>query len=530
MLAPAAAACRSPQLSAAGPPRHSARYLRQAATWAAPRRRSLPKCRCRREEEPAGDGGRTGGLAEQPSPPSPSSSSSSSSTQPRAPSSAAAAAEGRGGGNGGTRAAARPVPKWLTDPHLYLPRRESLGERVLGALINTTAAPLGSYVAEPQTALHRLDPRVKQVRSPSGSAVGPRKIGRDAHVKGGRREKKVWLLALVVLPARAGLGVRAGLVALLAGLTAAALPRDLWQVISPPAALPSDVVLSLSTVCDDQLSRMAILCCYLFALVALGSDGVAPLVQARCPPPAADGLPALPPALGGGGGYKYVLLAAGPLHVTRRGVALAGSSACLTFTVRPLPPAQPALQSAALCLTTTPPEQLVASLAWFAAPLRAAGAPVGEAVLTLLLSLRFVGLVFDEARSLALGVAARGIAWRRLKLMGTLDGALPICQHLSRIKSKYVIGYRQLTVKLGIVLCAVFFLLFRRLFQNLFAHSDNISQAMLARGYGGDAERHRVHFLSRLGGLQPSDWAALAALAILVVLVASSDGPALAFR
>eukprot|EP00850_Spirogloea_muscicola_P018608 SM000172S03081 [mRNA] locus=s172:267526:270202:+ [translate_table: standard] len=474
MQAPAAAACRSLQLSAAAPPLQSARYLRQAATWAAPRRRSLPNCRCRREEEAAGDGGRTGGLAEQPSPPSPASSSSLSSfTQPRAPSSAAAAAEGGGGGggNGGTRAAARPVPKWLTDPHLYLPRRESLGERVLGALINTTAAPLGSYVAEPQTALHRLDPRVKQV----------------------------WLLALVVLPARAGLGVRAGLVALLAGLTATALPRDLWQ---------------------DQLSRMAILCCYLFALVALGSDGVAPLVQARCPLPAADGLPALPPALGGGGGYKYVLLAAGPLHVTRRGVALAGSSACLTFM---------ALQSAALCLTTTPPEQLVASLAWFAAPLRAAGAPVGEAVLTLLLSLRFVGLVFDEARSLALGVAARGIAWRRLKLMGTLDGALPSCPRLPR-RNTNTLSAQTADHQVGVVLRAVFFLLFRRLFQNLFAHSDNISQAMLARGYGGDAERHRVHFLSRLGGLQPSDWAALVALAVLVALVAGSDGPALAFR
>lgn len=54
------------------------------------------------------------------------------------------------------------------------------------------------------------------------------------------------------------------------------------------------------------------------------------------------------------------------------------------------------LQSASLCLTTTTPEQLAAALRWYMGPLAHVGAPVEELILTLLLSLRFIGLVFDE--------------------------------------------------------------------------------------------------------------------------------------
>lgn len=39
-----------------------------------------------------------------------------------------------------------------------------VGEKLMATLLKTTSAPIGSYVSEPITALHRLDPRVKQVR------------------------------------------------------------------------------------------------------------------------------------------------------------------------------------------------------------------------------------------------------------------------------------------------------------------------------------------------------------------------------
>ena len=55
-------------------------------------------------------------------------------------------------------------------------------------------------------------------------------------------------------------------------------------------------------------------------------------------------------------------------------------------------------QSASLCLTTTTPEQLAFALRWFMLPLRHIGVSVSEIVLNLLLSLRFISLVFDEVR------------------------------------------------------------------------------------------------------------------------------------
>lgn len=54
------------------------------------------------------------------------------------------------------------------------------------------------------------------------------------------------------------------------------------------------------------------------------------------------------------------------------------------------------LQSASICLATTTPEQLASALQWFMGPLALIGVPVAEIILTLLLSLRFISLVFDE--------------------------------------------------------------------------------------------------------------------------------------
>ena len=83
------------------------------------------------------------------------------------------------------------------------------------------------------------------------------------------------------------------------------------------------------------------------------------------------------------------------------------------------------------------------------------GLPVKELVLTVLLSLRFMATVFEEARNLCLGLASRGIDWGSLGGRGTLG----------------------LTVNtLG------------RLFGNLLARSENIATAMAARGFRGPEE------------------------------------------
>ncbi|CAM6008789.1 unnamed protein product [Sphagnum balticum] len=302
-------------------------------------------------------------------------------------------------------------------------RRQPVGERVLRMVAAASAAPVAQYIASPVTPLHTLDPRVKQA----------------------------WLLALVVLPSRSHISIRMGVIAILVVITIWGLPHHVWQ---------------------DQLGRMAILSAFLFVMLALGTDGVPSLVQTRTPPPLTQGLPKLPAALGG---YKYVLMKLGPLQLTRKGVALAASASCLSFTV---------LQSASVCLATTTPEQLALALRWGIAPFAHIGAPVDELILTLLLSLRFIGLVFDEVRNIAMGVVARGIEWRSLRLTETADA---------------------------------FFTLFGRLFKNLFNHADQISQAMVARGYKGDPAKHHIYFLTKLS-IKASDWVAIGGLLVLLVL------------
>ncbi|KAJ1428797.1 ABC/ECF transporter, transmembrane component [Sesbania bispinosa] len=186
-------------------------------------------------------------------------------------------------------------------------------------------------------------------------------------------------------------------------------------------------------------------------LDGLGSDGVPALVQLRTPPPVVTGLPNLPLSLTG---YSYVITKLGPLTFTMKGLSVASTVACLTFTV---------FQSASLCLTTTTPEQLAFALRWFMLPLRYIGVSVSEIVLTLLLSLRFISLVFDEVRNIALGIVSRRVNWKQLTVMETID---------------------------------IFFNYFRRIFKNIFNHAEQISQAMIVRGFKGDVGAHKIYFLS----------------------------------
>lgn len=281
--------------------------------------------------------------------------------------------------------------------------QEFIGEKLFRMVAGATSAPVGQFIASPPTFLHSLDPRVKQA----------------------------WLLALVVLPSRSHMVIRVGLVLFLALLSIWTLPRDIWQ---------------------DQLTRMSLLSGILFVMLALSTDGVPPLVQTRTPPAHMLHLPNLPSAPGA---YSYVLMKLGPLQLTRKGLSLATTASCLSFAV---------LQSASLCLTTTMPEQLAAALRWYLLPLAHVGAPVDEIVLTLLLSLRFISLVFDEVRNIALGIVARGINWKNLTLLETVD---------------------------------ILFLYLRRIFNNLFNHAEHISQAMMARGFHGNAGNHKIYLLTK---------------------------------
>ncbi|GBF90861.1 hypothetical protein Rsub_03715 [Raphidocelis subcapitata] len=295
-------------------------------------------------------------------------------------------------------------------------------QRVLNSILNVSNVPYSSFVPYPVTPLHKVDAQIKQL----------------------------WLVAIYILIARATPWLRVGIAACVAGLTVATLPRRLWAA---------------------QLRRLGFICALIFAFTAIGADGVPPLLQARALPNGAEGLPALAPD----SPYSYVLLNLGFITITRRSINLAITAAALTFC---------ALQSASLCLVTTPGEEMAVALQRWLAPLRLLRVPTQRIGVTLLLSLRFMSLVFEEVRNLCLGLASRGVDWRAQGGRGSIE---------------------------------VFARLLVRLFSNLFQRSENIAQAMVVRGFLGPEQHHLYMMRSNVS----SPLANAAAVALLVGLAAA---------
>ncbi|XP_010548891.1 PREDICTED: protein ABCI12, chloroplastic [Tarenaya hassleriana] len=309
-----------------------------------------------------------------------------------------------------------------------LPTKGLNAENIFRLISSATGSPIGQFISSPVTFLHSVDPRIKLV----------------------------WLLTLVVLPARAHIFVRLGLVICTALLSITILPKQVWM---------------------DQLGRVSLLSGILFITLGLGADSVPPMLQSRTPPAAITSLPDLPMSLSG---YSYLLFKLGPLQFTRKGLNVASTAACLTFII---------FQSASICLATTTPEQLALALRWFLFPLTYIGVPVGEMILTLLLSLRFISLVFDEVRSVALGVVSRRINWQQLTVLETLD---------------------------------IFASFIRRIFTNIFRHAEQISQAMIVRGFRGDCNAHQLYFFSG-SSVKTADFASVFCLIGVIVTAVWSD-------
>lgn len=284
----------------------------------------------------------------------------------------------------------------------WVPKDMVAADKVLRLIAGATSSPIYQFIASPTTFLHSVDSRIKLA----------------------------WLVALIIVPARSNVVVRFGVVMYLALLSILVLPKEVWM---------------------DQLGKVTLLSGILFVMLGLGAEGVTPVAQLRTPPPSMTGLSNIPPSLTG---YSYVMMKLGPLMLTRKGFSTAAKSACLTFTI---------LQSASICLATTTPERLAFALQWFINPLRHFGVPVAETILTLLLSLRFLNLVFDEVRNIALGIVCRRINWQQLTVMETID---------------------------------VFVNYVRRFFKNIFNHTQQISQAMMVRGFRGESDLHRIYFPS----------------------------------
>lgn len=271
-------------------------------------------------------------------------------------------------------------------------------QRILNSVLSLSTVPYSSYVAEPVTLLHRVHPIVKQL----------------------------WLLALYIIIARAPPHLRIGIAVFTAAISFVVLPRRL---------------------CMSQLANLAVLCAVIYVFTAIGSDGVPPVLQSRAPPVALENLPPLQ----SDSGYNYVVCNLWIITITKKSLNLALSASTLTFTT---------LQTASLCLVTTTSEQLSRGLEILLTPLRYVGLPVKHIVVTLLLSLRFVSLVFEEFRNLCMGLAARGVDWEVQGGRGSIA-----------ILGKFLV----------------------RMFGNLFERSENIAQAMVVRGFAGP-QLHTVYY------------------------------------
>ncbi|QLE54318.1 energy-coupling factor transporter transmembrane protein EcfT [Nostoc sp. TCL26-01] len=239
--------------------------------------------------------------------------------------------------------------------------------------------PLGLYLEQPQTWLHKLDPRVKFI----------------------------WLMSFLTSYSFANNEWRVLLVALLIIFTLIArIPQRVWQ---------------------QQMGWLLTLTFLVFAIAAVSPDGLGVDYQPRLPsnpqvltqPAKANNSPVA--ISQSGKKYSYVLFHKGPVKVTRRSLDLGVRLSTILFTV---------IYSTNLYLLTTAPEEITAGIESLMQPLRRFKIPVTELTLTLTLSLRFIPLVLEEVQNLVRSVMTRAINWKKLGLKGAVKVWMIVAERL----------------------------------------------------------------------------------------------------
>ncbi|NEQ97507.1 MAG: hypothetical protein F6K30_12415 [Cyanothece sp. SIO2G6] len=239
--------------------------------------------------------------------------------------------------------------------------------------------PIGLYIEQPVTWLHRIDSRVKFV----------------------------WLVGFLLTPIAASPEWRLAVVGLLLLLTISArIPIRIWK---------------------RQIGLLLAFSLLLFLVTLVLPDGIdanhhprlptTPIVTTEGEPSSPIASPPLPQPTS----YNYVVFDRGIIHITRRSVDLAIRISTLTFTL---------LYSSNLYLLTTAPEEITAGVDYWLSPLRRLGLPVTEVVLTLTLSLRFIPLVLEEAQNLIRSVNTRAINWKKIGIRGTIQIWLAVVERL----------------------------------------------------------------------------------------------------
>ncbi|WP_071190092.1 energy-coupling factor transporter transmembrane protein EcfT [Trichormus sp. NMC-1] len=229
--------------------------------------------------------------------------------------------------------------------------------------------PLGLYLENPQTWLHKLDPRVKLM----------------------------WLLSFLTSYVVANNYWRVLLVLLLIIFTVfAKIPLRVWR---------------------QQMGWLLILSFMVLSIGAISPDGLGVSYQPRLPateqvltqPVNAEKIKESPKLADRNKEYSYVLFHQGPIKVNRRSLDLAIRLSTIVFTL---------IYSTNLYLLTTAPEEITSGMESLMQPLRRFKIPVTEITLTLTLSLRFIPLVLEEVQNLVRSVMTRAINWKKLGLKG----------------------------------------------------------------------------------------------------------------
>jgi energy-coupling factor transport system permease protein len=226
--------------------------------------------------------------------------------------------------------------------------------------------PIGLYLEQPLTWLHRLDPRVKLA----------------------------WLLSCLLAPIFSNVFCRIAVVGIL--ILVAILAGIPWRALR------------------QQLGLVLLLVGIIFLLILVSPDSVAAPHQPR--------LPAEPAVISN---YQYVLFQFKQgflqLKITRKSLTMAIYAGTLIFTL---------IYSTTIFLLTTSPEEMTAALEKLMQPLTRFKVPVTEIALTLTLALRFIPLVLEEIQNLIRSISTRGINWKKLGMKNTFKVWLTVGEKL----------------------------------------------------------------------------------------------------
>lgn len=239
--------------------------------------------------------------------------------------------------------------------------------------------PLGLYLEQPQTWLHKIDPRVKFA----------------------------WLMSF---------------------LTSYVLANNLWRVLLVVILIVATLFAKIPRrVWRQQMGWLLMLSFFVLAIAAISPDAMGVDYQPRLPAneqiltQPANSNNVAQKQTSDGQKYSYVLFHKGPVRVTRRSLDLAVSLSSIIFTV---------IYSTNLYLLTTAPEEITSGIESLMQPLRRLKLPVTEIALTLTLSLRFIPLVLEEVQNLFRSVMTRAINWKKLGLKGAFKVWMTVAERL----------------------------------------------------------------------------------------------------